>query len=113
MDKAFHYSFNSLSIEQQSTWNEEHTIQERMDQRRATERNALEQVPEGDLPKWVIVNQFGVRWGSLHDVYIAFPISWLFTKTGRRRRPSRALRMMGVPFVKHNGFDVVSIVGLN
>lgn len=113
MEKVFHYSVNLLSIQQQSEWTMSHTIQERRDQIKALKEKALEQIPAEELLKWVLVDQYGILNNTVHDVFIAFPLIWLFTKAGQHRRPSRALRMIGVPFVKTTwGEEVVVIAGL-
>ena len=111
-EKPFQYSINLLTLEQQSDWNMVHTLQEIKDQRVKLNHNALAGIPVDELPQWILVSQLGLLYNNLHDVYIAFPLTWLFTKTGRRRRVSRALRMMGVPFVKYNGAEVIAISGL-
>ncbi|KKN16878.1 hypothetical protein LCGC14_0971400 [marine sediment metagenome] len=113
MDKVFHYSVNLLPIEQQSEWNMNHTLQERHDQIKALKQKALAQIPTEELPQWVLVDQYGILSDILHDVFIAFPLTWLFTKKGQNRRIWRALRMMGVPFAKTAwGEEAVSIAGL-
>ena len=126
MDRQFYYSFNVLSFEESSIWNTTHTLEEIRDNRKSIMKKALEEIPKDELPRWILVNQMGILGNHPHDVYISFRREWLFTKKGRRRRVSRALRMMGVPFVKvrragvldelyelaDDGFDVVAIAAL-
>ncbi len=111
MNGEFHYSINTLSQEDSTLWNGDHTLEEIRNNRVALRKKALElYVPVGELPEWCVVNQVGLLDNSLHDIYISFKRSWLFTKQGRRRQPSRALRMMGVPFVRvmrtHRGYEI-------
>lgn len=120
MLKEFHYSINPLSVEDKSLWNASHTLEEIRDNRETIMEQTLTEIPQEERHQWLLVDQLGILRNSLHDVYIVFKLTWLFTRKGRRRRVSRALRMMGVPLIKvkhvtggiepaEDGFEVVHI----
>lgn len=110
MNTEFHYSVNSLSQDDAALWNACHTLEEIHNNTEALKKRALEHIPVDELSKWVIVSQVGLLGNSLYGVYISFKYSCLFTKKGRHRQAFRALRMMGVPFIKvdrmHKGYEV-------
>ena len=111
--REFHYSINTLSFEAKALWNAEHTLEEVKANRQSIIEQALSEVPQEERLKWVLTQLWGTWEGrgqdSHHDVYIAFPISWLLTRTGRRRNINRALIMMGVPFTEHDGVNIAAL----
>ena len=104
MDTKFYYSVDMVTKYGDIEWEREYKRDElrrmRQQPRKALMDKLSKEVPKDRLPQWVISGGIGFRFEELHHVYIAFNLSWLFTRTGRDRSISRALKMMGVPFIK-------------
>ena len=122
MKGEFHYSVNLLSQEMSEILNRERTLEEIRDNRRLYHQ-VLTQIPIDERQNWVIVNRAGLLNNSLHEVYIAFKLFWLLTLKGRLRPPTKALKMVGVPFIKikwainrieiaDDGVEVIDLVRL-
>ena len=103
--KDFYYAINALSQEEKAILNNKRTLEEIRDDRLLLQKKALEEIPEGQLPAWLLIEQSGIRGCQLYDVYIALKLTWILTATGKRRRINRALKMAGVPFVKVKRMD--------
>ena len=104
MNTKFYYSVDMVSKYGDIEWERGYKLDElrRMKEqpRKALVDKLSKEVTKARLSQWVLSGGIGFRSGELHHVYIAFNLSWLFTRTGRKRDISRALKMMGVPFIK-------------
>lgn len=104
-ENRFYFSVDPISLEEKEKWNSEHTLLEIKEHNDAVRDESIKMVPPPERHKWFIVDQMGVQGSAFYRVYISFRIAECITPKGRRRRFSRVLRMIEVPFTRYKYVD--------